>query len=284
MSSGDTAPDRVDDLRRLAFTILSPSMARSRRARLADTLARTAVEVTRDRPAARQHLVSAALHVGPTRLGLPRRRGTGVDSPAQAVERSLAAMAPAARAAFALLHLENLSTGQAEELLTAAGVPDPQTAVSLAERTPLDPAAIRALTVPAPAGAARTRIVAAGAIVVVVGLAAPVLAATAGGGESEDAPQAPATVPNIGPEQAAEPAPAPAKAPDEKPATEQAEQPAPQQAEQQATQQADVERDITRILRRLDDELARPDLAADELARLRTLRAAVLAEQARVQP
>ncbi|MBA3743261.1 hypothetical protein [Sporichthya sp.] len=236
----------MDSLRRLAFAILSPALGRGRRARLADTYARRAGSETSTHPAARAQVVRSALLTGSGRLGLPTPRGRSE------TDRALAAMMPAARAAFVLLHLENLPAPKVAELLTQAGVPDAATAVGLAERTPLDPTALRALVVPGPARfGPRTVAVAAGVLVVAV--AAPVIAVTTSGGDDTPAP-----VSNQTPVQPAQPnADAIAKA-------------------------VRLDRDLTRILTRLDEELARADQDQAEIKRLRTLRAAVVAEQKRL--
>ncbi len=236
---------RLDSLRRLAFAILSPALSRHRRARLADGYARQAVTDTTTYPAARAQVVKAALLTGAGRIGLPTRGRSETD-------RALAAMMPASRAAFVLLHLENLPAAKVTELLTQAGVPDAATAVGLAERTPLDPTALRALVVPV---AARfgPRAVAVAAVVLVVGVAAPVIAVTTSGDDDTPAP-----VSNQTPVQPAAPtADAIAKA-------------------------VQLDRDLTRILTRLDEELARSDQNKAEIKRLQTLRAAVIAEQKRL--
>lgn len=254
MPSGGTADGvtpvedaRLDPLRRLAFAILSPALGRHRRVRMADTLARQAAADTVGHPPARAQVVRAALLGGTRRIGLPARGGRSE------TDRALAAMMPACRAAFVLLHLENLSPPKVTELLTQAGVPDAATAVGLAERTPLDPTALRSLVVPVvPRFGPRPVAIAAGVLVLAV--AAPVIAVSAGGGDQD------------GPEQVSNQTPV---------------QPAPpdQAAIAKAVQ---LDRDLTRILQRLDEELARADVDKAEIKRLRTLRAAVIAEQKRL--
>lgn len=236
---------RLESLRRLAFAILSPALSRHRRARLADTYARQAAADTSTHAAARAQVVKAALLTGAGRIGV--RRGGRSET-----DRALAAMMPASRAAYVLLNLENLPAPKVTDLLTQAGVPDAATAVSLAERTPLDPTALRALVVPV---AARfgPRTVAVAAAVLVVGVAAPVIAATTSGGDDSPAP-----VSNQTPTQPAQPAQSTADA---------------------IAKAVQLDRDLTRILTRLDEELARPDQDKAEIQRLRTLRAAVVAEQ-----
>ena len=235
---------RLESLRRLAFAILSPALSRHRRARLADTYARQAAANTSTHAGARAQVVKAALLTGAGRIGV--RRGGHNET-----DRALAAMMPASRAAYVLLNLENLPAAKVTDLLTQAGVPDAATAVSLAERTPLDPTALRALVVPA---AARfgPRTVAAAAAVLVVAVAAPVIAVTTSGGEDTPAPVSNETP--VQPQPAAPTADAIKKA-------------------------VQLDRNLTRILTRLDEELARPDQDKAEIKRLRTLRAAVVAEQ-----
>lgn len=257
MPSGGTADGvtpvddaRLESLRRLAFAILSPALSRGRRARLADAYARQAAGDTTTHPAARAQVVRSALLTGAGRIGLARGGRSETD-------RALAAMMPAARAAFVLLHLENLPPAKVTELLTQAGIPDATTAVGLAERTPLDPTALRALVVPvAPRFGPRTVAVAAGVLVVAV--AAPVIAVSTGGGSDKDTP---APVSNetgsSGSGVVAPDADAIAKA-------------------------VRLDRDLTRILTRLDEELAHADQDKAEIKRLRTLRAAVIAEQKRL--
>jgi hypothetical protein len=251
MPSGGTADvgtpvddARLDALRRLAFAILSPALGRHRRARTADSLARRAASATADQAAARVQVVHAALLAGTGRISLPAPRGRSE------TDRALAAMMPASRAAYVLLHLENLTPKATTALLTQAGIPDAATAVTLAERTPLDPTALRALLVPT-ASRFGPRTMAAAAAVLVVAVAAPVIAlTTSGGGRDTPAPVANETA--VSPDKAA------------------------------IAKAVQLDRDLTRILTRLNQELARANVDHAEVKRLRTLRAAVIAEQKRL--
>lgn len=211
MSSGATdgmlpsGDPRLIPLRRLAFTMLAPATSRRRRARRADAVARSALAGTADHATARTAVVREALHTRSGPLGLPvpalpslaagltRAAGSRTAEPmARSTERALGAMVPATRAAFALLHLEYLSAAQATALLAHAGVHDPKTAVTLAERTPLEPAAIRSLVVPVPAAVNRSRLVAAGVGVLALAVGAPLIAVSAFG--NDDAPTPISTV------------------------------------------------------------------------------------------
>ncbi|HUR73002.1 MAG TPA: hypothetical protein VMZ00_01925 [Sporichthya sp.] len=216
---------------------------------MADAYARQAVADTTTHPAARAQVVRDALLTGAGRIGL--RKGGHSET-----DRALAAMMPASRAAFVLLNLENLPPAQVTDLLTQAGVPDAATAVGLAERTPLDPTALRALVVPA-ATRFGPRTVAVAAGVLVLAVAAPVIAVSTSGGHDTPAP-----VSNQTPVQPAQ-------------------QPAESTADAIA-KAVQLDRDLSRILVRLDEELARPDQNKAEIQRLRTLRAAVIAQQKRL--
>jgi hypothetical protein len=159
-------------------------------------------------------------------------------------------MTPATRAAYVLTRLEGVPTARAEALLRQAGVADPRTAVSMAGNSDLAPVDVRAVVVPLPSGSRRPRLIAAAAAVLVVGVAAPVIAVSASGGD--DAPE---PVSNQIPARPAEP---------DKAAIAKAVQ---------------LDRDLTRILQRLNEELARTDQNQAEISRLKTLRAAVIAQQ-----
>lgn len=264
MANGSPDPERVarppdadvERLRHLAYVVLAPALGRPRRARIADELARRHLADGATFAGARDRLISEVLHVGTRPSGLSalghRAQGRGAESPA---EIALAAMTPATRAAYALTRLENVPAARAEALLRQAGVADPRTALAMAGRADLAPEDVRALTAPIPTGSRRPRIIAAAAAVLVVGVAAPVIAVTAGGGSGDT----PAPVSNETPTQGAQPPDADAIA--------------------KAVQ---LDRDLRRILDRLDDELARQDQDKAEIKRLRTLRAAVIAEQKRL--
>lgn len=173
-------------------------------------------------------------------------------------------MMPAARAAYVLIRLEHLSADDAEAVLSAAGVPDPRTAVGLAERSDLDAADVRELTVPVAAGASRTRLVLGAAAVLVVAVAAPVIASAVNGGDDSPVPVSSETSDGDPPLPPSNDTPAGAD-------------PA------QVVKAAQLERDLARILVRINEQLARQEPGSAEIVRLRTLRAAVLAEQERLR-
>jgi hypothetical protein len=180
-------PEGLMPMRRLAYTVLPPTMGRRRRARLADALARQALELGETRLTARAHLIREVLHAGRNGGWVPAplaRLGETSTAASRATEKALGAMVPAARAAYALLHLENLSPAQATALLDLAGVQDAATSVSIAERNPLDPEAMRALVVPVPTAAISPRLVGLVGAGLVLLVAAPVVAATAFDGDS----------------------------------------------------------------------------------------------------
>ena len=265
MANGSPDPDAasppdadLERLRHLAYVVLPSALGRPRRARIADELARRNLADGASYATARDRLIGEVLHVSPRPGGLSalgsRASRSGGDSPAEA---ALAAMTPASRAAYVLTRLENLPTTRAEALLRQAGVADPRTAAAMAARADLTPADVRALVVPVPTASRRPRIIAAAAAVLVVGVAAPVIAVTSGGGADTPAPVSNETQPN---------------------------QPAqPEQPTADAIAKAvQLDRDLRRILVRLDEELARADQNKAEIERLRTLRAAVIAEQKRL--
>lgn len=268
MANGSPDPDAVrppdadvERLRHLAYVVLPPALGRPRRARIADDLARRNLADGASYATARDRLIGEVLHVSPrpgglSALGSRASRSVG-ESPAEA---ALAAMTPATRAAYVLTRLENVPTPRVEALLRQAGVADPRTAAAMAARADLTPTDVRALVVPIPTGSRRPRIIAAAAAVLVVGVAAPVIAVTSGGGEDTPAPVSNETPPN----QPAQPAQSTTST---------------QDAIAKAVQ---LDRDLRRILVRLDDELARKDQNKAEIERLRTLRAAVIAEQKRL--
>jgi peptidoglycan hydrolase CwlO-like protein len=103
--------------------------------------------------------------------------------------------------------------------------------------------------VPVPTGSRRPKIIAAAAAVLVVGVAAPVIAVTASGGSDTPEPVSNETTQPTEPDKAA------------------------------IAKAVQLDRDLARILKRLDDELARPDQDKAEIKRLKTLRAAVIAQQ-----
>jgi hypothetical protein len=263
MANGSLDPDAVtppdadlERLRHVAYVVLPPALGRPRRARIADELARRNLADGASYATARDRLVGEVLHVSPRPSGLSALGGS--ESPAEA---ALAAMTPATRAAYVLTRLEHVPTARTEALLRQAGVADPRTAAAMAERADLSPADVRALVVPAPTGSRRPKIIAAAAAVLVVGVAAPVIAVTSGGDDSPAPVSNETTTEPTGPTQPA----------------------APTQTTAEAIAKAvQLDRDLRRILVRLDEELARPDQNKAEIQRLRTLRAAVIAEQKRL--
>ena len=178
-------------LRRLAFTALPPTIQRRRRARLADGLARMALaEADGDYAGARAKVIRDVLHAGPGGGWLPAglvRVVDGGPAASRAIEHALAGMVPASRAAFALMHLENLPADRIAGLLTKAGVSDPTTAVSIAQRTPLDPTGLRSVVVPVATSSASPRLIGAVAIGLVLAVAAPVIAVNAFDGDGKTA-------------------------------------------------------------------------------------------------
>lgn len=125
-------------LLQLAYTILCPSLGRQRRtliARVAVDRALRAGEATCgvSYPDLRERVVLRALATGRRRARTTtrtagRRRTTGSTEP------DLAWLLPAARAAYALRHLEGMDRRETHALLAAAGVGDPATATRLADR------------------------------------------------------------------------------------------------------------------------------------------------------
>jgi hypothetical protein len=237
-----------DRLRHLAYVVLSPALGRSRRARMANDLAHSTLTDGASYPSARDRLIADALRVSPRPSGvgaLSARAGRGgPDSPA---ESALAAMTPATRAAYVLTRLEDVPAPRAEALLRQAGVADPRTAVAMAGRADLSPTDVRAIVVPVPNPVGRRRLIVAGAAVLVVAVAAPVIAVSTGG--SSPTPQPVSDTTPVQPDKAA------------------------------IAKAVQLDRDLRRILTRLDQELARKDQDKAEITRLRTLRAAVIAEQ-----
>lgn len=125
-------------LLQLAYTILSPSLGRQRRTLIArvavDRALRSGEVVTgaayRD---LRERVVRRTLATGRRRAASTprlagRRRATSPAGP------DLAWLLPAARAAYALRHLEGMNRSETHALLAAAGVGDPATATRLADR------------------------------------------------------------------------------------------------------------------------------------------------------
>lgn len=130
-------------LLQLAYTILCPSLGRHRRT----LIARVAVDRALDPRAGAGALSYADLRERVVRrtLATGRRRAATTTRVAgrrrveNRAEPDLAWLLPAARAAYALRHLEGLGREETLALLGAAGVGDPATATALADRILLDP-------------------------------------------------------------------------------------------------------------------------------------------------
>lgn len=125
-------------LQHLAYAILSPALGRRRRTLIADVAVDRAFSAARALPGAsypvlRERVVRGTLATGRRRAVLAIR-ANGRPRPAVAVEPELAGLPPAARAAYALRHLEGLDRSETHAVLASAGVGDPATATSLAER------------------------------------------------------------------------------------------------------------------------------------------------------
>lgn len=261
-------------LRRLAYTILPPGLGRRHRARLADSLARKALTLGATHTTARAHLIREVLLAGRRGSWVPSvlaRLGEPSTPESRATEKSLAAMMPAVRAAFALLHLEKQSPAQAVALLELAGVHDASTSVTIAERTPLDVEALRSLVVPAPAGAVRPRLVAGIAVGVVVAVAAPVIAVTAFDSEEQESPVPLSNALRVDAEResAIDAARAALRDARERAATTNA--------------TAEADRSLRRILNRLDAALKAPGVTRKAERRLKNVRQAVVEERRRLQ-
>lgn len=132
---------------RLAYTILSPMLGHRR-----SVIARVAVEQAlrtmsgrpTDYPRLRACVVRRALAAGRRRSGGPNSTARGLRAARpDASANELASLLPAARAAYALHHLEGLDRAQTHELLAAAGVGDPSAATSLADAIGPQPRKVR---------------------------------------------------------------------------------------------------------------------------------------------
>jgi hypothetical protein len=160
----------AEHLRRLGYLMLAPSLGRRRRLDLANAAATAA----REAPDPVARLVTNVLHATAGRTGMALfARGDGVD-------RELGALPPAARIAFVLERVQGLTAEQASGVLRAAGVNDPETAIALAGKSPLDPALLTGIQVPV-AGGRPSRRIAAAAAAVAVGVVVPVVAHNTGG-------------------------------------------------------------------------------------------------------
>jgi hypothetical protein len=161
----------ADHLRRLAYLMLAPSLGRRRRLDLASDAAGAAREA--GDPVAR--LVTHVLHATAGRTGMVLfARSDGVD-------RELGALPPAARIAYVLEHVQGLTAQQASDVLRAAGVTDPETAIALAGKSPLEPVLLAGIQVRDPSRGRGSRRIAAAAAVVATGVVVPVVALNSGG-------------------------------------------------------------------------------------------------------
>lgn len=278
------AGEPQDRLSRLAYVTLPPSLDRRRRAGVARAIARRALGDDRSYPKARAWTITQVLRAGSGRTGIAglvraHRSAEATENHSSHAEQQLAALAPAARAACALRHLDGMDNQEIRELLAAAYVHDPETAIAVANHAPLDAEGLRAIEVPLRRPVGRTRLVAAGAAAVVLGVAAPVIAATAGGGDTGTE-----TTPTVQPagmtsevEVPAGAGPGAGEAADQ-PADAGQSAPAPADPALQ-TGQAKVAGDLDRILQRLDIQIAQQGSAGPELEKLLGLRAAVVAQQ-----
>lgn len=266
--TGGVTPDALLPMRRLAYAVLPPSLSRRRRARLADTLAHQALLQGASAATARAHLIRDVLHAGriggwiPPRLA---RLGDSSTTADKAVEDALGAMPPASRAAFVLLHLEDLTPAQAIAVLDLAGVPDPESAVGFAERATLDPAALRSLVVRVPTTAVSPRLAAAGAVALVLAVAAPVIAVNAFSGD-DSAPAVVVAESSLDAEREAAVSAAKLALRDAR----------DRAATAEAT--AEAEERLKRSLHRLNREIRQKDVGRKELKRLRDLRSDVRQE------
>jgi hypothetical protein len=262
-------PEALMPMRRLAYTVLPPTMGRRHRARLADTLARQALDLGEARLTARAHLIREVLHAGRNGGWIPAplaRLGETSTAASRTTEKAHGAMVPAARAAFALLHLENLSPAQATALLDLAGVRDAATSVAIAERNPLDPEAMRALVVPVPTAAVSPRLVAGVAAGLVLVIAAPVVAVTAFDGDSDSSQR----VSNSGRLDQREAAVTAAKS-------------ALKDRAAGGDAATELDQSFQRILHQLNKTLDGSGLSHKAERRLRTLKAAILQERDRLE-
>lgn len=283
-------------LLRLAYVILSPSLGRRRRARIAEATLRKSLDeqgrrgtggripTARLNPAelaeVRLRLVQRVLFLGRGWRTIPGPAGgwrpaTGAKGAGtRDAERQLAALVPAARAAYALRLLERLSIDQTCALLRTVGVRDPETVTALADKATLDEQQIRALEIPL-GRPVRRRLVLAGVAVAVIGVGAPVIAAQASGSGASQ------TTPRVAPAAHTTQVDAPAPPTQRKTSAD-----TPSAAEQQdeARRQARVEkvqRDLARILRQLTTALKESGTDGPEADRLRQLMNTVKKQQER---
>lgn len=128
-------------LQRLAYTILSPTLGRRRRTLIAEVAVDAAINDAEPPdatyPDLREQVVRRVLATGRRRTVLATRLASP-PRPASPGRPDLAWLLPAARAAYALRHLEGLDRTETHRLLAAAGVGDPASATRLAERIRTD--------------------------------------------------------------------------------------------------------------------------------------------------
>lgn len=129
------ADDRAR-LQHLAYTILSPSLGRRRRTLIADVAVDGAYSSSVGYSVLRERVVRSTLATGRRRAVQATR--VGRHRPTASVEPEPAWLLPAARAAYALRHLEGLDRNETHQVLASAGVGDPVTATSLADRILVD--------------------------------------------------------------------------------------------------------------------------------------------------
>jgi hypothetical protein len=124
-------------LQNLAYSILSPRLGRRHRTLIAHMAVDRAIGAGGPVPGAaypvlRERVVRRTLATGRRRAVLaarvPTRRPAGVAEP------ELTWLLPAARAAYALRHLEGLDRNETHAVLASAGVGDPAIATTLADR------------------------------------------------------------------------------------------------------------------------------------------------------
>ncbi|HUR73006.1 MAG TPA: hypothetical protein VMZ00_01945 [Sporichthya sp.] len=260
--TGGVTPEALVPMRRLAYAALPPSLSRRRRARLADALAHQALLQGASQATARAHLIREVLHAGRIGGWVPgqlARLGESSTSAGRALEDALGAMVPASRAAFALMHLEDLTPAQAIAVLDLAGVQDAASAVTFAERSTLDPAALRSLVVRVPTTAISPRLAAGAAAALVLAIAAPVIAVNAFSG-NDSAPAAVAAQSSFGSEREAAVSTAKVALRDARNRAATAEA------------SADAERRLKRSLHRLDAAIHQKGVSRKQLRRLKELR------------
>jgi hypothetical protein len=255
-ASGAPGPRDPNHMHRLAYLMLAPSLGRRRRAKLADQAVHRAAAAA-DPLAA---LVTEVLHNG-GRTGItllvsiprPLRPESGD------VDRELGALMPAARVACVLQRVAGVDAAHTAELLRAAGVADADAALTSVANGAPDADALRAVVVPV-SGPGGARLVAAGVVVVVLGVAAPVIAVSVSGDHSgRQLPDRPVSdqqakvAPTQHHKHRASPTPMPAPT-------------------------NPVAYQLSQLLDRLDERLAKTPQDSPDLDKLRALRDAVAAQ------